>query len=285
MEKLQPDCPFKIYWANDLHTHGYHFHNAYEMIFITKGQVAFEIDGKERIYGENHLVFLNQHENHCMVPLSAEYERYVATVEPDYFNQMIAGSMKLASVFKRRPKGFDNGLCVSGQSRRWVEESLRACLREYEEDRVYAGEAIRAELLLLLIRIYREYPPFFPDSAGSHKEDWAGKVQEYLEKHFDEECTLIEVAAVFHVSPYHLAHVFREETGYTVKQYVLLKRVYHAKNLLVHSGMSVSEAAAAVGFNSTNNFIRAFKSSEGMTPGGFRKKFAGSPTAAADGPE
>ena len=87
------------------------------------------------------------------------------------------------------------------------------------------------------------------------------------------------------VSPYHLAHVFREETGYTVKQYVLLKRVYHAKNLLVHSGMSVSEAAAAVGFNSTNNFIRAFKSSEGMTPGGFRKKFAGSPTAAADGPE
>src|SRR5262249_4080734 len=57
-------------------------------------------------------------------------------------------------------------------------------------------------------------------------------VVEYIEEHLDPGPTLQQMAAVAHLSPYHFARQFKAATGLPPHQYVILRRVERAKQLL-----------------------------------------------------
>jgi AraC-like DNA-binding protein len=50
-------------------------------------------------------------------------------------------------------------------------------------------------------------------------------------------------------------------------------RLAHAKELLLHAGATVGEAALACGFEDESYFVRFFKKQTGVTPGAYRKRF------------
>jgi AraC-like DNA-binding protein len=50
-------------------------------------------------------------------------------------------------------------------------------------------------------------------------------------------------------------------------------RIAHAKELLLHAGATVGEAALACGFEDESYFVRFFKKQTGVTPGAYRKRF------------
>ena len=68
-----------------------------------------------------------------------------------------------------------------------------------------------------------------------------------------------------YVSKYHMLHAFKEKTGTTVHQYLLLKRIGYAQ-LLMQRGMSAADAAVESGFEDYSVFFRAFKSRTGYSP-------------------
>lgn len=54
-------------------------------------------------------------------------------------------------------------------------------------------------------------------------------------------------------------------------QDVIDARINRAKNLLLHSGMNVSEAACCCGFCSVSHFSKLFRKSAGMSPSRYVK--------------
>ena len=58
---------------------------------------------------------------------------------------------------------------------------------------------------------------------------------------------------------------FKEETGYSIHQYILEKRLLAAKGL-IREGMSAGAAALECGFQDYSAFARAFKKKMGMAP-------------------
>ncbi len=74
-----------------------------------------------------------------------------------------------------------------------------------------------------------------------------------------------------HMSKYHFLRVFKECTGQTPYEFLLLHRIGEARRLLQKSDMPVSEIAGLCGFSDTSNFIRCFRRTCGTTPGAFRK--------------
>jgi len=84
---------------------------------------------------------------------------------------------------------------------------------------------------------------------------------------------LDNISTNFFINKYHLAHLFKKVTGYSLKQYITLKRISYARELLCLSDKSITQIASDCGFNSTSNFIRSFKSIEAETPLGFRKAY------------
>ena len=67
-----------------------------------------------------------------------------------------------------------------------------------------------------------------------------------------------------------MSHLFKRETGSTIFQYILVKRIAMAREFL-SMGTSVAETCVQSGFGDYANFIRTFKKITGYSPGHFKK--------------
>jgi AraC family transcriptional regulator len=96
-------------------------------------------------------------------------------------------------------------------------------------------------------------------------------VLEYIEEHLDGGPRLAQLAAVVRLNPYHFARQFKAATGLPPHQYVILRRVERARQLLqAGTGLSLAEVALRVGFSDQSQLSHHFKRLVGVTPGQFR---------------
>jgi AraC family transcriptional regulator len=97
-------------------------------------------------------------------------------------------------------------------------------------------------------------------------------VVEYVEEHLDAGLTLEQMAAAAHLSAYHFARQFKAATGLPPHQYVIMRRVERAQQLLQQDGeLSLAEVAAGAGFSDQSQFSHQFKRVTSVTPGQFRR--------------
>jgi len=84
--------------------------------------------------------------------------------------------------------------------------------------------------------------------------------------------TIRELASEFNLSPSHLQHLFKAQTGGTLGQWLTEQRLNRAANMLVRGDMSVKEVAYAVGYRHPSSFVRAFERYFRSAPGSYRRK-------------
>lgn len=92
------------------------------------------------------------------------------------------------------------------------------------------------------------------------------KAVEMIYFSFDEALTLESIAEELMTSPSHLSRKFKQEVGMSIKNYINLKRIEHAKILLDQGNESITDIAFMVGYNSLNYFSTVFKNVTNMTP-------------------
>ncbi len=97
------------------------------------------------------------------------------------------------------------------------------------------------------------------------------EVKEYVSLHLSERMSVKELADRVYMSTTHFSRVFKQQTGLSPYEFILISRMNRAKELLHQSDMSISQIAYASGFNSESNFIHSFSQNTGMTPNKFRK--------------
>ncbi|QJD84024.1 response regulator transcription factor [Cohnella herbarum] len=101
----------------------------------------------------------------------------------------------------------------------------------------------------------------------------AGAVQEigaYIEKHLDEDLSLVRLSKRFHFNPSYLSRVFKQESGMNLSDFIERARLRRAKELLGREGLRINEIGAKVGYESPHSFSRFFKKSTGTTPQEYR---------------
>jgi AraC-like DNA-binding protein len=92
--------------------------------------------------------------------------------------------------------------------------------------------------------------------------------REYLDAHLQANTSLLELAALVDLSPYHFARVFRQATGFAPHAYLENQRIKRAKHLL-RAGMSIAEVGFLVGFAHQSHFTNRFRLHVGVPPGQF----------------
>jgi len=92
----------------------------------------------------------------------------------------------------------------------------------------------------------------------------------YIDANYDKPVTLADIARASHLSISRLAHVFKEQMGITLIDYLTGVRIERAKQLLLATEQSCTEICFQVGYNNQSYFTRTFKKLVGMTPKQFR---------------
>ena len=84
------------------------------------------------------------------------------------------------------------------------------------------------------------------------------KAIEYIEENLQCEISLAECARVSGYSPYHFLRVFRSTVGLTPSDYIRKRRITEISREMMQGKQYLSSIAFRYGFNSKENFIRAF---------------------------
>ena len=93
-----------------------------------------------------------------------------------------------------------------------------------------------------------------------------------LDDRFDDcQFSLESLYDQFSISPQTLRRRFKNATGKTMSDYLTSLRIGKAKDLLVTTGLELSDICLQCGYADQSSFIRAFKAREGMTPGKYRE--------------
>jgi len=94
----------------------------------------------------------------------------------------------------------------------------------------------------------------------------------YIDANYDKRMTLSEIGRVSHLSVSRLAHIFKEQMGITIIDYLTSVRIERAKQLLLATDQNCTEICFQVGYNNQSYFTRTFKELVGMTPRQFRAR-------------
>lgn len=92
------------------------------------------------------------------------------------------------------------------------------------------------------------------------------KILDHIQKNLsDPGLTLSSIAQEFYRSTTSVNNLFKKNIGSTIKEYIILKRVDKAQELL-RGGATVTEACEGSGFNNYSHFIRTFSKVTGLSP-------------------
>jgi len=92
----------------------------------------------------------------------------------------------------------------------------------------------------------------------------------YIQEHLEHELPLATLAAVAHTSLTHFARLFKQATGRTPHQYVILCRMEQAKRLLAETDVPLIEIAYQVGCADQSHFTALFRQHVAVSPKAYR---------------
>jgi two-component system response regulator YesN len=110
----------------------------------------------------------------------------------------------------------------------------------------------------------------FSHIVGSNRRSGKDKlitaIQEYIDENLGGRLQLGEVAEAFGLSPAYLSVLFKKNTESGFSEYVNLKKIDRAKEMLLSGDMKIYEVADALGFESAYYFSKVFKKIDGHSP-------------------
>lgn len=93
----------------------------------------------------------------------------------------------------------------------------------------------------------------------------------FIDRHLDQRLRVADLAAQACLSEAHFSERFRQSAGLSPWQYVMRRRLEHARQLIQQSRLPLSEIAARTGFTSQSALSRACRQTFGQPPSRLRR--------------
>jgi AraC family transcriptional regulator, melibiose operon regulatory protein len=98
------------------------------------------------------------------------------------------------------------------------------------------------------------------------------QVANYIQDHFHEKIFLDDIAAEVNLSKSYLVHIFKEQMGFTIMEYLMQYRLTQFLHLSRNfPDWTIKKLCTECGFESEAHFSRFFKSNLGLSPSVYRK--------------
>lgn len=127
------------------------------------------------------------------------------------------------------------------------------------------------ENMLLYIQYIMYTTQLYLETASDER-SISQSMQDYVDLHYAEDISRSNLSDLFYLDPDYASKLFKKETGISFKNYIIMKRIEVAKNLLTTTDLPINTIADNVGYGNYSYFTRLFKKITGMTPVEYRKE-------------
>ena len=226
---------FRLFHINDQtkKDFSYHYHDFHKIIVFISGKVTYHIEGKAYHLKPRDILLVSQGAIHKPeIDPSVPYERYIFWIRDDLSCQELNTCFQ-----KANDRSFN---LVRADSA--LQERLKDLLPEIEQtlQNKHFGDPVLRDALFTQFMIY-------------------------INRNLSENLSIDQLAERFFFSKYHMMRKFKNETGYTIHNYITSKRLLMARSL-ISQGIPVIKAAQASGFHDYTTFVRAYKKQFGKAP-------------------
>lgn len=246
----------------------FHLHNSYEIYFFLQGDVNYFVEQSCYKLQKGNMLIFNSQEIHKAVSLSdIPYERIVIHFNPQIIEPLCTEKTDLLHCFHNHETGQNNiTLLDENMTNHFLSNALQL-ISNLEKD-AYGSDVLPVTYLVQLLVMINN---IFHDKKQTMTSILSPKILpllQYIDTHLTENLSLDYLSEIMSLNKYYLSHLFKQNTGSTVYQYILAKRIALSKQLLLQ-GKSVTQVCELSGFNDYANFIRTFKKATGISPGSF----------------
>lgn len=127
--------------------------------------------------------------------------------------------------------------------------------------------SILSNLLVLLMK--DSWNPENVEIIG--KKTPISEIKAYIDENYASTVTLDSLSALFFINKTYLSEIFKEQYGFGINEYLVVKRITKAKELLRFTDKTLEEISTEVGVNGAAYLSRIFKKIELVSPAEYRK--------------
>lgn len=233
----------------------YHYHDFHKVVIFISGKAAYHIEGKAYQLKPWDILLVNRHAIHRPeIDSSVPYERFILWIQNDIPWQ------ELLKCFQKANDRSYNLVRLNSA----LQEKMKDILFELENSaksdeygREILTQSLFLQFMVYLNRIFLEKQYIFDKKSYTFNSQIASILQ-YINHNLKEDLSIETLSARYYVSKYHLMRKFKQETGYTLHNYIVNKRLLMARTL-ISNGMPVTKAAQESGFAEYSTFSRAYR--------------------------
>lgn len=248
-----------------------HAHRTYELFYFISGDCYYTVEGTDYPLVSGCFLLMRSGEAHTLHVRSAEtYERITVNFSPSVIPLL---GKEVGELFCERPLGKGNLFIPDEESGSF----LNLCMQKICREATDGGneERMISNLMPVLTELYHIRSTstdgnsyLTPPSQGSS--ETVSKIIEYINENLVTIQGLEDLEKEFFFSKSYINRIFKESTGSSVWDYIILKRLILSRSLL-QNGKQANIVASECGFCDYSSFYRQFKQRFGISPLAARK--------------
>ena len=236
-----------------------HYHDSFEIYYLTSGECRYFIDKKTYKLTEGDIVVIPPGIIHNTFYESDLHTRILINCSGDYIPPSVLKNIKnLVYVMQTH------------DTAKRIESIYKRIQKAIEEPDEYTEDSVKCYVMSLLLTIARASTDEYKVKTGS---PFIEKAVYYIRKNYTKKLTLSETAKYCAVSAEHLSRAFKKETGFGFNEYLNIYRLKKAEALLKGTEKkTIAEIAYRCGFNDSNYFSTAYKNMYNISPSKVRRQ-------------
>lgn len=240
----------------------YHYHDFHKVVVFLSGKAAYHIEGKSYYLKPWDILLVDRHAIHKPeIDFSVPYERFILWIRDDIRYS------ELNRCFQKANDRSFNLIRLDSKTQERLKQllyELEAALKDPEFGSDLLSEGIFTQFMVYINRIFLKKQYIF-DSHSYTCDSQIEDLLRYINQNLTEDLSIEVLAKKYYLSKYHMMRKFKEETGYTIHNYIVSKRLLAARTR-ISDGMPVLKAAQISGFSDYTTFSRAYKKQFGTAP-------------------
>ena len=244
-------------------------HRQYEVLYLISGRISYVIEGQSYDAEAGDVIFVAPDEIHTIrIDGRHPYERAVILFDVDIIHNMLAKLNANLSQFSGK-KNRTRIIKKEIADRYGLPEALLSII-ELNESEKYQKLGIVSRLIEFMVRIDKIAEADSEENTPPTSEDeLVRSAIAYIDEHIKEKISLDSLAASLFVSKSTLCHRFSAYLKITPNRYITVRKMHLAQRL-IREGLSVTNAASAVGYDNYSAFYYNYRQIIGKAPTGMK---------------